>query len=219
MRPKALTAYYYPGHWIHFNAALTVHNFHSPERIPCLVPQPIMALANSNTIICHLLPGPHLYTWVESSNVDKLPCWRTKVPRRWWDSNPGSQRESRVNTPIYHFFRVVAIGKRRRAGPPTTYDFRPAQKQNKWFLPGTIFFFFFLVPETMFHNRGSIIAQYMLYTLIKTYFFRATLNKIQHIEMNIIWTQMSYSSPHKAHLKNQSVALVKREKNVVIAKR
>ena len=26
--------------------------------------------------------GPHLYTWVESSNVDKLPCWRTKVPRR-----------------------------------------------------------------------------------------------------------------------------------------
>ena len=61
-----------------------------------------MALANSNTIICHLLPGPHLYTWVESSNVDKLRCWRTKVPRRWWDSNTGSQRESRVNTPIYH---------------------------------------------------------------------------------------------------------------------
>ena len=30
----------------------------------------IMALANSNTIICHILPGPHLYTWVESSNVD-----------------------------------------------------------------------------------------------------------------------------------------------------
>ena len=38
-----------------------------------------MALANSNTIICHILPGPHLYTWVESSNVDKLPCWRIKV--------------------------------------------------------------------------------------------------------------------------------------------
>ena len=41
-----------------------------------------MALANTNTIICHILPGPQLYTWVESSNVDKLPCWRTKVPRR-----------------------------------------------------------------------------------------------------------------------------------------
>ena len=25
MRPKALTAYYYPGDWIHFNAARTVH--------------------------------------------------------------------------------------------------------------------------------------------------------------------------------------------------
>ena len=37
MRPKALTAYYYPGHWIHFNAALKVHNFHSPGSIPCLV--------------------------------------------------------------------------------------------------------------------------------------------------------------------------------------
>ena len=31
---------------------------------------------------------------------------------------------------------------RRRAGPPTTHDFRPAQKQKKRFPPGTIFFFF-----------------------------------------------------------------------------
>ena len=37
MRPKALTAYYYPSHRIHFNATLTVHNFHSPGSIPCLV--------------------------------------------------------------------------------------------------------------------------------------------------------------------------------------
>ena len=27
-----------------------------------------------------ILPGTHLYTWVESSNVDKVSCWRTKVP-------------------------------------------------------------------------------------------------------------------------------------------
>ena len=33
---------------------------------------------NRNTI-CILL-GPHLYTWVESSNVDKVSCWWTKVP-------------------------------------------------------------------------------------------------------------------------------------------
>ena len=25
---------YYPGHWIHFNAALTVHNFHCLGSIP-----------------------------------------------------------------------------------------------------------------------------------------------------------------------------------------
>ena len=30
MRPKALTTYYYPGHWIHFNAAL----------IQCTIPFP-----------------------------------------------------------------------------------------------------------------------------------------------------------------------------------
>ena len=26
-----------------------------------------------------ILPGTHLYTWVESSNVDKVSCWRTRV--------------------------------------------------------------------------------------------------------------------------------------------
>ena len=31
-----------------------------------------------NTV--RVLPGTHLYTWVESSNVDKVSCWRTKVP-------------------------------------------------------------------------------------------------------------------------------------------
>ena len=44
-----------------------------------------------------------------------------------------------------------SYGGRRRAGPPTTHDLRPAL---------IFFFFFFLVPGTMFHNRGSIIAQY-----------------------------------------------------------
>ena len=60
------------------------------------------------------IPGPHLYTWVASSNVDKLPCWRTKVPRRWWDSNPGFQRESRVNTPLYHDTSTNANAKTKK---------------------------------------------------------------------------------------------------------
>ena len=33
--------------------------------------------------------------------------------------------------------------------------------------------------------------------------------------MNHIWTQISYSSPHEAHLINQRVAFVKKEKNAV----
>ena len=59
-----------------------------------------MALANSNTIICHILPGPHLCTWVESSNVDKLPCWRTTVHGDGEIRTRDLSDESRVNTPI-----------------------------------------------------------------------------------------------------------------------
>ena len=34
------------------------------------------------------------------------------------------------------------------------------------------------------------------------HFFRATITKIHCIKINNIWTQISYSSPHEAHLKN-----------------
>ena len=33
--------------------------------------------------------------------------------------------------------------------------------------------------------------------------------------MNHIWTQISYSSPHEAHLKNQRVGFVKQEEKLV----
>ena len=33
--------------------------------------------------------------------------------------------------------------------------------------------------------------------------------------MNHIWTQISYSFPHEAHLKNQRVGFVKKEENSV----
>ena len=46
----------------------------------------------------------------------------------------------------------------------------------------------------------------------KHHFFRATLTKI-HIKINHIWTQITYSSPYEAHLKNKITAFVKREKN------
>ena len=54
-----------------------------------LAEQPIMALANSNTIICHLLPGPHLYTWVESSNVDKIALLKDKSAAAMVRIEPG----------------------------------------------------------------------------------------------------------------------------------
>ena len=42
---------------------------------------PIMAFRQIHIQhILHILPSTHLYTWVESSNVDKVSCWRTKVP-------------------------------------------------------------------------------------------------------------------------------------------
>ena len=47
------------------------------------------------------------------------------------------------------------------------------------------------------------------------HFIRATLTKFHHIKINHIWTQVSYSSPHEAHLRNKRVAFVKKEKYVV----
>ena len=48
-----------------------------------------------------ILPGTHLYTWVESSNVDKVSCWRTKSARHGWELNPEPfDPESRVQSNI-----------------------------------------------------------------------------------------------------------------------
>ena len=61
------------------NSALRVHFLHSMGSIPAS-----RHLTGAHTPTHHntvrILPGPHLYTWVESSNVDKVSCWRIKVP-------------------------------------------------------------------------------------------------------------------------------------------
>ena len=49
----------------------------------------------------------------------------------------------------------------------------------------------------------------------KHHFFRVTPTKIHLIKMNHIWTQISYSSLHEAHLINQMVAFVKKEQYAV----
>ena len=48
-----------------------------------------------------ILLGTHLYTWVESSNVDKVSCWRTKSAWHWRESNPHPfDPESKVQSNI-----------------------------------------------------------------------------------------------------------------------
>ena len=66
-------------------------------------------------------------------------------------------------------------------------------------------------------NHMDFLLISVLYWASKeTYhFFRATLTKIHHIKINHIWTQISYNSPREAHLKNQRIAFVKKEKNPV----
>ena len=56
-----------------------------------------------------ILPGTHLYTWVESSNVDKVSCWRTKSARHWRESNPEPfDPESRVQSNIPRHLHLSA---------------------------------------------------------------------------------------------------------------
>ena len=44
------------------------------------------------------------------------------------------------------------------------------------------------------------------------------LTKIHHIKVIHIWTLISYCTPYEAHLKNQRVAFVKKEKNLKLQK-
>ena len=60
-----------------------------------------------------ILPDTHLYTWVESSNVDKVSCWRTKSARHW--------RENRNPQPFDPWFK----GSIQYTTAPPWYKFRP----------------------------------------------------------------------------------------------
>ena len=77
---QGATYYITPVVGYNFKTALTVHNFHSQGSIPC------RAAYHGITGKCILNISfasywvPILYTWVESSNVDKVSCWGTKVP-------------------------------------------------------------------------------------------------------------------------------------------
>ena len=65
---------------------------------------PIVAFRQIHTQhILHILPGTHLYTWVESSNVDKVSCWRTKVPGMDGNRTRNPLIQSQGLTPIYQY--------------------------------------------------------------------------------------------------------------------
>ena len=100
---KALTAYNYPGYWIHFNAALTYSaQFPLPgeHSMPKAAYETLLIVALANSNIGRILPGLDLYTWVKKQQLTALLKEKDKNAWRWWDSNLGSRRESRVNTPI-----------------------------------------------------------------------------------------------------------------------
>ena len=103
---------YYPGHWIQYQSCT-----HSA---PSLLPgehsgQVLLQGCTHATCNVRILPGTHLYTLVESSNVDKVSCWRTKSARHWQESNPKPfDPESRVQSNIpwhlhYTSFRQLRL--------------------------------------------------------------------------------------------------------------
>ena len=53
-----------------FKAAHTVHNFHSQGSTPCQAAYRGVTGKYIHNISFTYLTGTHLYTWVESSNVD-----------------------------------------------------------------------------------------------------------------------------------------------------
>ena len=66
-----------------------------------------------------------------------------------------------------------------------------------------------LVKRTRFSEEKNIYTERQK----KTYhFFRATLTKIYSIKINHIWTQISYSFPHEAHLKTSNGCFCQKEK-------
>ena len=97
---QGATYYYYPGRWIQFQDRTYSAQFPLQGSIPCRVAYRGIQANTYTTYILHILPGTHLYTWVESSNVVKVSCWRTKVPGidGNWTRNPDP--ESRVHSNI-----------------------------------------------------------------------------------------------------------------------
>ena len=80
LRSERFTVYYYPGHRIQNQFCTQSALSPLPGEHSGQSPFDRRTHANTPQYRPHPIPGPHLHTWVESSNVDKVSCWRTKVP-------------------------------------------------------------------------------------------------------------------------------------------
>ena len=84
-----------PGHWIQYQSCthrapsqlLGEHSGQAPHQA-------------ANNV--RILPGTHLYTWMESSNVDNVSCWRTTVPDIDGNETRNHLIQSQGFNPIYH---------------------------------------------------------------------------------------------------------------------
>ena len=73
-----------PNHWIWIQTIIPyLQNFNPLRSIPCLAAYQTHGAGKYIHINVRILPGTHLYSWVESSAVDGLSCWRTKVRSRF----------------------------------------------------------------------------------------------------------------------------------------
>ena len=88
-----------------------MHNFHSQGKhtLPSCLSWHYRQIHTQHII--HILPGTHLYTRVESSNVDKVSCWRTKVPGIDGHRTRNSLIQSQGFNPIYHGHLHIDIEK------------------------------------------------------------------------------------------------------------
>ena len=97
-----------------------------------------------------ILPGTHSYTWVESSNVDKVSCWQTKVRGADGNQIPIPLIQSQWFSPIQHGTSTIIrirphnpVGKKYCCPPSHTRELLPLLYE-KW--------------SNLVHTWGEILA-------------------------------------------------------------
>ena len=105
---KRFTVYFYPRSLDSISILhLIVHRFNTLWSILARRHFRGTHMPHQATNNVHILLGTHLYTWVESSDVDKVSCWRTKVPGI--DGNPESRIHSNIPLNLHILLYVLFI--------------------------------------------------------------------------------------------------------------